>query len=181
MAAGLPEIPEEADHFAVLGLPRRLRIDPALLRERFLERSRRVHPDRFAGAPPEEKSRIQHLSARVNDAHRVLSDPAARAEYLLALEGIERPEGEAKCPPDLLEEVFEIREGLLSGAGPGLAERVRALEEEARARLEELYDEHDGAAGEEERRAVLGRLREALVRRRFLANLVREVEKALGG
>ena len=101
------EVSDKADHYDVFGLSRRLGLDRDELESEFLRLSREFHPDRFAGAPAAERAEIQRNSARVNDAYRTLRDPVSRAEYLLLLEGIERPEGEAKCPPDLLEEVFE--------------------------------------------------------------------------
>ena len=47
--------------------------------------------------------------------------------------------------------------------------------------LAALTERHDAADGPEARRKVLGEIREALDRRKFVANLVREVEQTLGG
>ena len=105
-----PAISEDPDHFCLFDLPRRFEIDASALESAFLRLSREFHPDRHAAAPAEERAAIQRSSARVNDAHRILMDPTARAEYLLGLEGVERPAGELRCPSDLLEEVFALRE-----------------------------------------------------------------------
>ena len=165
---------EGTDHFEVFGLPRRLGIEARALTAKFLELSREYHPDRFAGAEVDLLADIQRKSARVNDAYRVLKDPVARAEYLLVLEGVERPEGEAKCPPDLLEEVFELREAMMDGDADAARGKAISLLGETETSLDRLYAEYDEAADGEAVRPVLDRLRSALDRRRFVAGLAAE-------
>lgn len=164
----------DPDHFAVFRLPRRLRVDAKALTSTFLALSRECHPDRFAGAD----AAVQRKSARVNDAYRVLKDDVARAEYLLELEGVERPAGEAKCPPDLLEEVFELREAMMEGDGEAARTRAKSLLADAESSLDPLYAEYDEAPDGETARRVLGKLRAALDRRRFIAGLVAETGHA---
>jgi molecular chaperone HscB len=165
-----------ADHFAVLGIPRRLSIEKVELDAAFLRLSRELHPDRFAGASPEEKALIERRSASVNDAYRALKDPVARAEHLLALEGVGRPDGEAKCPPDLLAEVFELKERAEEDGGAAAAEARRLLSA-AESSLTGLFSAFDAASDAAARRAVLARARAALDRRKFLSSLVREIEQ----
>jgi len=163
-----------SDHFEVFGLPRRLGVDSRGLTAKFLELSRSCHPDRFAGAEPAELADVQRRSARVNDAYRVLRDPLARAEHLLELEGIERPEGASKCPPDLLEEVFALREALMEGDAAAASAKAESLLAEAESSLDPLSAEYDEAADGETARPVLAKLRAALDRRKFIAGLVVE-------
>jgi len=170
---------EGPDHFSVFGLERKLLLDLKALEAEFLRLSREHHPDRFATAEESERQEIQRKSARVNDAYRVLKDPVLRAEHLLTLEGVARPEGEAKCPPDLLAEVFELREALADGAEPGIAARVRGTAEEAERALTAAFERLDAAAADE-RPKRLAEVRASLDRRKFLSNLVREVHSTLG-
>ncbi|MEN8148947.1 MAG: Fe-S protein assembly co-chaperone HscB [Planctomycetota bacterium] len=162
------------DHFEVFDLPRRLGIDAKSLTAKFLELSREVHPDRNTSADAAALGDVQRKSARVNDAYRVLKDRIARAEYLLELEGVERPEGEAKCPPDLLEEVFTLRESMMEGDAEAARAKAKSHLAEAESSLDRLYAEYDEAADA----AVLDRLRKALDRRRFVAGLVAEAGPA---
>jgi molecular chaperone HscB len=171
-------VTEDPDHFAVFRLPRRLRIDSRALTTTFLALSRECHPDRFAGAEPAELAAVQRKSARVNDAYRVLKDDFTRAEYLLDLEGVGRPEGEAKCPPDLLEEVFELREAMMEGDGAAARARAKSLLADVESSLDPLFAEYDEAPDGEAARQVLTRLRKALDRRRFIAGLVAETGHA---
>jgi len=155
-------------------------IDSAALNAAFLRLSREYHPDRYAIAAPEVRSVAERNSARVNGAKRVLSDPVRRAEYVLELAGVERPEGDAKCPPDLLMEVFELREKLMEDPGPELVERVLSLFADVEKKLDDLFARHDAATDDPSRLEVMKKIRETLDRRKFLKNLTREVEGTLG-
>jgi molecular chaperone HscB len=111
------------DYFSFFGLPRKLSIDVAHLEREFYQFSRKLHPDVFSRATPQEQEWSLQKSSQMNDAYRTLKDPIARTEYLLKLEGVQmeeqskqatekaRQSGETKkqvVPPDLLEEVFEL-------------------------------------------------------------------------
>ncbi len=65
------------DYYGVLGVPRTASAEEVRKLYRFLAKS--VHPDRFSKA--EEKARAAEHFKRINEAHRVLSDPRRRREY----------------------------------------------------------------------------------------------------
>ncbi len=120
------------DLFAVLDLPRRYPVDAADLERRFHERSRVLHPDRFARATPRERRLALERTTRLNLAYRTLRDPCARAEHLLSLLSPASPMGDAGAP--FLEEQLEAREALTQArARRDLAavERIRAGSREA--------------------------------------------------
>ena len=112
--------------------------------------------------------------ARGPGAHQDLVGSDHRDVDLLELEGTKRPEGEARCPADLLEEVFELREAMAEGDGGAAREKAESLLAEAESSLEPLSEEYDEAADGETARQVLAKLRAALDRRRFIAGLVAE-------
>jgi molecular chaperone HscB len=167
--------------YQALGLEPKLDLDLADLQKRFYERSRQWHPDRFSRASAEERERSLEMTSVLNDAFRTLRDPVARAEYFLNESGIEVSRD---APPELLEEVFELNmalEELRGGddsARPQLIaaqERFRGMLAKSDASLTDLFARHDGAPG----RGVLDQIRAALNRRRYVSNLVREVDKEL--
>src|SRR5260370_22056840 len=107
------------DHFARLGLPAALDIEPAALDLVYFAGQRKWHPDRFVSRPPEERARASTEAAALNDAYRTLKDPLSRAFYLAELRGVEMPgDGKTIDDPDLLMEAMEAREALGDAASP---------------------------------------------------------------
>ena len=189
------------DYFTFFGLPRRLVVDAADLEHRFRELSRKFHPDYFYNAPPTERLASLERSSYLNDAYRALRNPVARIEHLLAIEGLPSPKSEsgtAKVPPALLEEVFalneeldEIREQREAGADPAqLRDRLAVARqpidrkrEEHERQLQELSARWDAQleAGDAARRQTLDALRERLLERNYINNLLATIEREAAG
>jgi len=169
-----------ADYFEAFSVARRLVIDEEALQQKFYELSRKFHPDRYATRPAAEQSFALDFTALLNDAYRTLRDPLRRAEYLLGLEGFDIGEQRSKdVPPELLEEVFELNMMLESTPDRAELEEARlkflAMQAEADAEVHSLAQAWD----ENPDRKVLSSIRGILNRRRYIQNLVRDVEKAL--
>ncbi len=173
------------DYYRFLGLERKLSLDEADLKKRFYDLSRLLHPDRYTRKPATERQYSLEATAILNDAYRTLRDPVARAEYVLKQSGFESQEPRSNhVDPDLLEEVFELNMALEEfrhgdqSARPQLREALdkflalrRGLDEE----LTELFRRYDAAPHE----AVLADIRKLLDRRRYVQNLVAQVEREL--
>jgi molecular chaperone HscB len=191
-------IGRHGDYFSFMGLPRRLALDPAELEQRFRTLSRQFHPDYFYNATPAERRASLERSSYLNDAYRTLKQPIARVEYLLQLEGFAPAESGNKVPPALLEEVFalneeldEIRDLRASGAP---ADEWKGRLEKARGPIERKRDAHEAGlqelsarwdallearAGIVERRPVLDALRERVLERNYINNLLAGIEREL--
>jgi len=191
------------DYFAFLGVPRRLKLDLAELEQRFRALSRQFHPDFFYNATPAERLASLERSSYLNDAYRTLKQPISRIAYLLELEGVwtpaDRGEGNASklVPPALLEEVFALNEELdevralrASGAPTEawrgrLQQAARPIEAKRDAherQLEDLsarWDALGGSADNDERRSVLNALREQMLERNYINNLLAGIEREL--
>src|SRR5436190_8018896 len=185
------------DYFTFFGLPRRLVIDAQELDRRFRALSRKFHPDYYYNASPAERLASLERSSYLNDAYRALRNPVSRAEHLLAIEGLppaKSEQGTAKVPPSLLEEVFalneeldEIRELRESGADAGqlrarletARQPIEAKREEHERQLQELIARWDGQehAPAEQKRATLDALRERLLERNYINNLLATIER----
>ena len=164
--------------YEALGLEPKLALDPDDLRKLFYERSRESHPDLF-GAGAEDRM------ARLNDAFRTLRDPVARAEYFLKQKGLELSK---QVPAELLDEVFELnmlldvfRDSFREG-GEAARDQIEAAREvfagmrdEIDKNLAELSQQYDANRQFE----TLERIQGILSRRRYIANLVRDVDKEL--
>jgi molecular chaperone HscB len=150
------------DHFARLGLPAALDLEPQSLDRAYFARQRQWHPDRFVAKPAEEKARASIEAAALNDAYRTLKDPLARAVYLAGLQDVELPgDGKTIDDPDLLMEAMEAREELHDAAS---VEAVDALAARARADMKESLD----GLGALFMTGDKGAIRKALLRLRYL-------------
>jgi|SRR5579871_557916 len=176
------------DYFSFFGLPRKLNLDAADLEQRFRDLSRLFHPDYFYNAAPAERRASLERSSYLNDAYRTLKSPVTRAEYLLRLEGLTTTA--SATPPGLLEEVFALNEELdeiraLRAAGAAKEELAARLER-ARQPIERKRDEHaehmqqlaaqwDGTGD----RAVLEALRDRVLERNYITNLLEGIEREM--
>jgi molecular chaperone HscB len=129
-------------------------------------------------------------TAILNDGYRTLRDPVKRAEYLLKEEGFPIGEQRSKdVPPELLEEVFELNmalEELKSGDSDARSQLETArgnfakLQSDVDHGLENLFAKYDAAAPETDTaKQALTEIRGLLNRRRYIDNLLRDVDRAL--
>jgi molecular chaperone HscB len=167
------------EYYQALGLEPKLALDPDELRRRFYERSRETHPDlvgsHAAGLGAEDRM------AQLNDAFRTLRNPVQRAEYFLSERGIQFSKD---VPPELLEEVFELnmaleelRSGDESARGQldSAREKFAGMQAEIDSGLAVLFTRHDAADDP----ATLNEILASLNRRRYISNLLRDVDKSL--
>jgi molecular chaperone HscB len=191
-------------YFDVFGLPRKLALDTSALERAFYKLSRKLHPDVYARASEQEQQWSLEQTSLLNDAYRTLKNPITRTEYLLKLEGVEieqdRPSGngakkELRMPPDLLEEVFELNMQLeemrmnqkMGEDDPQLRkdlEKAKAQFEgqlaDSDSQLQGLWAKWDAALDESSEGDVKDKMVALLDRRRYVRNLVRDVNEALG-
>ena len=156
------------DHFARLGLPAALDLEPASLDRAYFALQRQWHPDRFVARPPDERARASSEAAALNDAYRTLKDPLSRAVYLAELRGVELPgDGKTIDDPDLLMEAMETREALHEAATPDAVETLAA---EAKRTAQEALDGLADLFLHEDKPAI----RKTLLRLRYLDKFAEE-------
>ena len=131
--------PRSDDPFALLGLAPAYELDLAALERAYFERSKALHPDRFAGAPAAERVAVLSRSRALNDAYQLLRKPASRAEYLLERVGLTIGDNE-QLDPAFLMEILELREELAEARVAGDAALVEKLQRAMQARRTETLD-----------------------------------------
>jgi len=173
------------DYFSFFGLPHKLRLDETELQKKFYQLSKLLHPDRYTRRAQRERDYSLEATAILNNGYRVLRDPVLRAEYVLREQGLENGEPRsAQVPPELLEEVFEWNmalEELRDGDASVLhqlqqaRDTLRGMQRDLDGQLHSQFDAWDNSQD----LAALGRIRGLLDKRKYVQNLVSEVEKAL--
>jgi molecular chaperone HscB len=162
-----PAAGTQPDRFAALGFQPSFD-EPEGLDERFRALSRKLHPDRFARASPQERRYSLEQTTRLNEAYKTMKDPVRRAEHLLQLRGIK---GEPKMSPEFLEQTLEDRERLEEAKMSGepldaLAAGVREKRDQTLRDVRRVVE----AGGD------LSRAAELLARMRYYARYLDEVE-----
>ena len=176
--------PAGATLFHAFGLKPSVEVNLPALEQAYRERSLLVHPDRFTTAQARERRFALEQSTLLNEAHRTLKDRAARAFYLLKLEGIDLSREDAGTQKDMplsfLEEVMELREALDALRERGAVDAALAMAEDVSKRRSLALDEAERAlrtllahSGDGQARAEAGH---ALARVRYFTRFLEEVE-----
>ncbi|GAA5235436.1 Fe-S protein assembly co-chaperone HscB [Verticiella sediminum] len=165
----------DADHYALLGLPRRYALDRAALDTAWRELQAKVHPDRYATASEAERRVAMQWASRVNEAYRVLRSPLQRARYLCELAGVDvGAETNTAMSPGFLMQQMQWREALDEARETRSADALDALNDEiddARTRIQrEVTGMLDGSPPDAA--AAAARVREWM----FLERLAEQVE-----
>jgi DnaJ-domain-containing protein 1 len=96
------------DAFALLHEPRRPWLDVSALKQKFLDLSSPVHPDRVHGASESQKQEANSHYAALNQAHNILREPKERLLHLLELEAGARPKDVQRIPPGTMDLFIEV-------------------------------------------------------------------------
>ncbi len=161
------------NHFQLFGLAPTVDLDVKALEHRYRQLSLESHPDRQVDAA----ARVQAAgrSASLNEALKVLKDPARRATYLLKLKGVdldaEHGGATVPLPPAFLEEVLERREALEAATARGDLERARALGEAMRTARAATLEQALAALRRDDLPAATLALAELRYQGRFLEEL----------
>lgn len=139
----------DSDDFELFGLPRRFAIDRREVDSRWRALQSEVHPDRFATEGAAAQRLAMQWAVRVNEAHRRLKDPVARAIVLCQLSGVTVDvHDNAAMPREFLMQQMQWREDLAAAQEPQAVKRLegevlaetQSLEEQLRVALDEHAD-----------------------------------------
>jgi molecular chaperone HscB len=162
------------DPFALLGLAPAFEVDLAALERAFFERSKELHPDRFAAAPAAQRVAALSRSRALNDAYQLVRKPIPRAEYLLERAGVTIGDNE-RLDPTFLMEILELREELAEARAAGNADLVARLQRAMQARRAQSLDALPAlfAAGD------LPAIKDRLILLRYVNRYLEECDAAL--
>ncbi len=106
-------IADNHTYFELFGLTPQFNLDLAKLETNYRSIQSASHPDRFVTASPSEKLRSMQTATLANEAYQALKNPANRAQYLLALQGVDAiAETNTAMPADFLMQQMEWREAI---------------------------------------------------------------------
>ena len=161
--------------FALFNLPVTFQVDSALLNERYLALQKSLHPDNFSAASAQEQRLAIQKSAEINDALRILKDPIARADSIIALNTGEQENPEEKSNKDIgfLMQQMEWRETLENIENRKDTDELTAFTQEINQIRHAILSELSTALDEQQwdiARAITDKLR-------FIKKLQAEIER----
>ena len=163
------------DDFTLFGLAPTFGIDRQEVDVRWRALQAQVHPDRFAAEGGSAQRQAMQWAVRVNEAHRRLRDPLARAAYLCELRGapIDADRHTAMPAPFLMQQMA-WREALEEA---GSADQVEALDLEVDRQEKALQAELARHLDESlDLEAAVGAVRSLMFLGRFRADIQRRME-----
>ncbi len=165
------------NHFELLGVPARFRLDEDAVDRAYRALQSEVHPDRNTGNDDAGQRLAMQASARVNEAYRALKSPVLRAQHLLAIHGIDAAdERDTNLSLDFLERQLERREAVADAAAArdedALSDMLTSVRREIRQREDELETLLDHAAD-------FAHARDKVRELRFLTKLAADIDAAL--
>lgn len=149
------------DDFTLFGLPQRFALDRAALDQQWRNLQAQVHPDKFASQGAAAQRVAMQWAVRVNEAHRRLKEPLARAQYLCELQGAPiQAENNTAMPAAFLMHQMAWREALdearTADAVEALGDEVSTFEKQLLADIGRLLDDaRDPAAAAQQVRALM--------------------------
>ena len=167
--------------FALFGLPERQQQERAEIDARWKSLQAQVHPDRFASEGAAAQRVAMQWAVRVNEAHKRLRDPLARAAYLCELRGapIQANENTA-MPASFLMEQMEWREALDEAVGVAAIEaldvEVDQREKTLLSEVQQLLDDENDATTAAS--AAAQKVRALMFVQRFRSDIAKRLDNA---
>jgi molecular chaperone HscB len=98
------------NYFELFEIPPQFEVDTKKLKPKFLELSRKFHPDFNTNEDETGLQRVMEISSAVNKGWQVFQDPMATLQYVLEMTGSISEQENAKLSGDFLMEMMELNE-----------------------------------------------------------------------
>lgn len=164
------------DHFALFDLAQAFALDAAALDQRYREVQARVHPDKHAHLPAAEQRIAMQQATHANEAYQTLKSPLKRAQYLLALRGVDpQVERNTAMPMEFLVQQLECREAVSEARAEHDMDALEKLQRDMRREIKAEYATVGQQLDAGENEAAAQTVRRLL----FKEKLLHEIEDAI--
>jgi molecular chaperone HscB len=164
------------NYFELFEIPVQLKVDIAPLQKKFVELSRKYHPDYFVNDEASVQSEVLEKSALLNKAWKAFKNPDETIKYVLQQKGLLEEEEKYELPPDFLMEVLELNEQLMDADEPAVRDSVKVAIENIQSEIyepvEKIITNYQEAATSEEE---LLQVKEYYYKKKYLDRMRREL------
>ena len=163
------------EYFELFDLPVQLEVDKKALRAKYLELSRKHHPDYFATASADAQQGSLDATAHLNKAFKTLSNREETIRYVLQQKGLLADDEKYALSPDFLMEMLEINEAIAeagmdpeAGGKAAVVQQLKTMEHEIYEPVAQIVANYqDGVTTEKE----LLQMKEYFYRKKYLERL----------
>ena len=121
----------QKNFFELFDLPLQFEVDTSLLRSRFRDLQKAVHPDKFAAESAQSQRLAVQYAAHANQGFQTLKDPVQRGLYLLSLFGYQvQTDSSTIQDTEFLMQQMMLRERLETAEANELEELLNEVEGE---------------------------------------------------
>ena len=164
------------NYFELFNLPVAFFIDEKELKIKYIELSKKWHPDYHTLASTATKESTLDMSTVVNQAYRTLSDNTKRVAYILRLEGILENLENAELPQEFLMEMMDINErvfdlklsGEFSKERAGILDEIGRIERDLSSTVEKDMKSFDRGGQDRE---TLNRIKDYYLKTRYISRI----------
>lgn len=164
------------DHFALFDFSPTFALDVTALDLRYREVQGRVHPDKHAHLSDAEQRVAMQWATHANEAYQTLKSPLKRAQYLLALRGVDpQVERNTAMPMEFLVQQLECREAVAEARGERDLDALEELQRDMRKEIKTEYATIGQQFDADDNEAAAQTVRRLL----FKQKLLQEIEDAI--
>lgn len=168
------------NYFEFYELPVSFILDEQEVKRKFLERTKKYHPDFFVNEGAQRQSEMLELSTFNTRAYHALSDFDRRMQYILEMKN-QVSEGERyELSPDFLMEMMDINEGLMELNEQPDSAKVEMLRKQVSGLFDNLYKEVSSVVevyrGEETSESELKKIKDYYYRKKYLLRIQRSLD-----
>ena len=167
------------NYFELFELPVSLEPDRAEVRRKYVELTRRHHPDYFVNKGAEDQENALEMSALLNKAFKTLGSRDETIAYVLRLKGLLEADEKYVLSPDFLMEMMEVNEQVVESAeDPGakarLVQQLINLEKELYEPVQKIIENYrEGVTTEEE----LLQVKDYYFKKKYLKRLSQQIDR----
>lgn len=171
-------------YFEIFGLVEQLCLDETKLKAKFLELSKKNHPDFFINNPEKYNQSLAYTS-QLNEAYKVLSTFSTRMAYLLKQHDL-LEESKNKLPTDFLMEMMDINETIMDLQMDFDKERwervhqeVQSISNQMNEKVNQLAESYDQTSIDDskKKRSLLEDLKIIYLKQKYVLRLQESLDK----
>lgn len=136
------------NYFELFDHPIKLKVNKTEVRRKYLDLSKRNHPDYFINESGEEQKKALEVFSRLNHALKTLSNDDETIRYVLQLKGLMEDEEKYTLSPGFLMQMMEVNEEFADIEDSGdkkkqLLQQLKELEESIYEPVENILKNYD--------------------------------------